>query len=285
MPISGVITAMVTPFDEDLRLDEDAARALMRHLLSHGSDGLVLAGTTGEGSTLTDEEKLRLWDIGVEEAGGDALVIANTGSNDTAHSVHLTQKAAEIGVDAALVVTPYYNKPNRRGIVAHFGAIADASPVPIVVYNIPGRVVVDLPNDLLAELAAEIPNVQAVKQARKEDIAPIPGMDLLAGNDDVLADVLDMGGAGGILVTSHLLGEEMRRMIDEPDARRDIAGEIEDVVHTINTVTVNPIPIKAALNLLGHPVGGLRLPMVPASDDEIAQVRAALERHGLLSAV
>jgi 4-hydroxy-tetrahydrodipicolinate synthase len=285
MAIAGVITAMVTPFDEGGRLDEDAARALMRHLLSHGSDGLVLAGTTGEGSTLTDQEKLRLWDIGVEEAGGEVLVIANTGSNDTAHSVHLTEKAAEVGVDAALVVTPYYNKPNRRGIVAHFRAVAGATDLPIVVYNIPGRVVIDLPNDLLAELAAEIPTVQAVKQARKEDIAAIPGMDLLAGNDDVLAEVLDKGGTGGILVTSHLVGEEMRRMIDEPDARHEIVREIGELVRTINTVTANPIPIKAALNLLGHRVGGVRLPLVPASDEELAEVREALERHGLLSAV
>jgi len=285
MAIAGVITAMVTPFDEEGRFDEDAARALMRHLLSHGSDGLVLAGTTGEGSTLTDQERLRLWDIGVEEAGGDALVIANTGSNDTAHSVHLTEKAAEVGVDAALVVTPYYNKPNRRGLVAHFRAVAGATGLPIVVYNIPGRVVIDLPNDLLAELAAEIPTVQAVKQARKEDIAAIPGMDLLAGNDDVLAEVLDKGGTGGILVTSHLVGEEMRRMVDEPDARHEIAREIGELVRTVNTVTANPIPIKAALNLLGHRVGGLRLPLVPASDEELAEVREALERHGLLSAV
>jgi 4-hydroxy-tetrahydrodipicolinate synthase len=283
MAIAGVITAMVTPFDEDGRLDEDAARALMRHLLSHGSDGLVLAGTTGEASTLTDEEKLRLWDVGVETAG-DALVVAGSGSNDTAHSVHLTEKATEVGVGAVLVVTPYYNKPNRRGLVAHFQAVAAATDLPVIVYNIPGRSVVDLPNDLLRELA-EIPNVQAVKQARETDIAPIEGMDLLAGNDDRLAEMLDMGGTGGILVSSHVVGEEMRRMIDEPERRHEIQGEIAPVVKALNTVAPQAAAVKAALNLLGHRAGAPRLPLVPASDEELAEVRGALERHGLLSAV
>src|SRR5215210_843523 len=156
---------MVTPFDEQGRLAEEEAAKLMRHLLNHGSDGLVLAGTTGEASTLDDEEKLRLWQVGVAECGDDAPMIAGTGSNDTAHTVRLTQAATDLGVDAVLIVTPYYNKPNRRGLVAHFRAAAAATNLPVVVYNIPGRSVVDLPNDLLRELAA-IPNVAAVKQAR-----------------------------------------------------------------------------------------------------------------------
>lgn len=191
--IGGVITAMVTPFDERGRLAEDEAVRLMRHLVAHGSDGLVLAGTTGEGPTLSDEEKLRLFGLAVEELGDRAMVIAGTGSNDTAHTVELTERATATGVDAVLVVTPYYNKPNRRGLLAHFRAAAAATDRPLVVYNIPSRSVVDLPNDLLAELA-ELPNVAAVKQARFEDVRPIDGMDLLAGNDDMLAEVLDMGG-------------------------------------------------------------------------------------------
>ena len=280
--IGGVITAMVTPFDERGRLTEEESVRLMRHLLASGSDGLVLAGTTGEGSTLSDEEKLRLWELGVTEAG-DGLVVANTGSNDTAHSVQLTERATELGVDAVLVVTPYYNKPNRRGVLAHFRAVAAATDLPVILYNIPSRCIVDLPNDLLRELA-EIPNVAAVKQARREQVAPVEGLDLLAGNDDMLAPVLDMGGTGGVLVASHLVGEEMRRMLDEPDARQAIAREIEAVVRALN-VTTNPIPIKAALNLLGHPVGEPRLPLVPASDEELAEIRGALERHGLLSTV
>jgi 4-hydroxy-tetrahydrodipicolinate synthase len=282
--IGGVITAMVTPFDESGALAEDEAARLMRHLVAHGSDGLVLAGTTGEASTLDDDEKLRLWQTGVSECGDDGTIIAGTGSNDTAHTVRLTERATELGVDAMLVVTPYYNKPNRRGLVAHFRAAAAATDRPVVIYNIPGRAAVDLPNDLLRELA-EIPNVTAVKQARTEDIAPIEGLDLLAGNDDMLAPMLDMGGTGGILVSSHLVGEEMARMVGEPERRDEIAREIEPVVTALNTVAPQAASVKAALNLLGHRVGAPRLPLVPASDEEIDAIRAALEQCGLLSAV
>jgi 4-hydroxy-tetrahydrodipicolinate synthase len=284
MALGGIFTAMVTPFDELGGVNEDAAVRLMRHLLDNGSDGLVVCGTTGESPTLTDEEKYRLWDLAVSEFGGEATIIAGTGTNDTAHSAHLTEKATEIGVDAVLVVTPYYNKPNERGVIAHFNAVAAATDRPVVVYNIPSRVVVDIPNDLLRRLADEIPNVSAVKQARFEDIEPIEGMDLLAGNDDVLAEVLDKGGTGGILVASHIVGPEMRRMIDEPEARQEVHESLSDVFQAF-TVTTNPIPVKAALKLLGHDVGGLRLPMVEASEEELAVIRSALERHGLLSAV
>jgi 4-hydroxy-tetrahydrodipicolinate synthase len=285
MPIGGVLTAMVTPFDAGGRVDEAAAVRLMRHLLENGSDGLVLAGTTGESATMSDAEKERLWQLAVAEVGDEAYLIAGTGSNDTAHSVHLTRRAAEIGVDAALLVTPYYNKPNRRGLTAHFTAVAEAAPeLPIILYNIPSRCVIDLDNKLLAELAASIPNVQAVKQARYEDVAPIEGLDLLAGNDDMLAKVLDLGGTGGILVSSHVVGREMRRMIDEPEARHELHDQLADVFKAM-FVTSSPTPVKAALNMLGLPAGTLRLPMVEASEEEKAVIRGALERHGLLSAV
>ncbi|MFL5828014.1 MAG: 4-hydroxy-tetrahydrodipicolinate synthase [Thermoleophilaceae bacterium] len=282
MTFGGVLTAMVTPFDDRGRLAEDAAARLVRHLLDHGSDGLVVAGTTGEGPTLTDEEKLALWEICVAEAGG-APVIAGTGSNDTAHTVELTERATDIGADGMLVVTPYYNKPNVRGVKAHFEAVAAATDKPIVVYNIPSRCVVDIPNDLLRELA-EIENVAAVKQARETDVELIDGLDLLAGNDDMFARVLEMGGTGGILVASHIVGEEMRRMVDEPDQRSQIDSSLEDVYGGLS-VTTNPIPVKCALNMLGIDVGGLRLPMVDADENEAAAIRAMLERHGLLSAV
>jgi 4-hydroxy-tetrahydrodipicolinate synthase len=282
MSIGGILTAMVTPFDGDGALDEDAAARLMRHLIENGSDGLVLAGSTGEAPTLSDDEKCRLWELAVAECG-DATVIAGTGTYDTRHTVELTERAAGIGVDVMLVVTPYYNKPNRRGILRHFRAVAAATDKPIALYNIPSRCVVDLSNELLSELA-EIDNVVAVKQARYEDLAPIDGLDLLAGNDDVLADVLDMGGTGGILVASHLVGREMHRMIDEPDRRQEIHRSLTDLFEAL-TVTTNPIPIKAALNLAGHSVGGLRLPLVEASEGEKAAIRAALERHDLLARV
>ncbi|HEX2232858.1 MAG TPA: 4-hydroxy-tetrahydrodipicolinate synthase [Thermoleophilaceae bacterium] len=282
MTLGGVLTAMVTPFDADGELNEDAAVALMHHLLENGSDGVVLAGSTGEGATMTDEEKVRLWEIGVEESG-DATVIAGTGTYDTRHSVELTERAHEAGVDAMLVVTPYYVKPNRRGIRAHYEAVAAATDKPIVLYNIPSRTATDMPNDLLAELA-QIDNVAAVKQARYEDFAAIDGLDLLAGNDDVLAKTMDLGGTGGILVAAHLVGREMRRIVDEPDSRHEIEDELRDLYKAM-FVTTNPIPIKVAMNMLGHDVGPPRLPLVEASEEEQAVIRDALERHGLLTKV
>ena len=283
MSIGGILTAMVTPFDKNGELDEDAAVRLMHHLLENGSDGLVLAGSTGEAPTLTDDEKCRLWELATAETRRDATIVAGTGTYDTRHSVELTERATEIGVDAVLVVTPYYNRPNRRGIKAHFETVAAATDLPVIVYNIPSRTATDIPNDLLAELA-QIENVAAVKQARYEDMQPIDGMDLLAGNDDVLARVMDMGGTGGILVASHLVGREMRRIIDEPDNRQEIEDGLRDLYRAL-TVTTNPIPIKTALQLAGHDVGGLRLPLVEATDEERAVIREALERHKLLAAV
>jgi 4-hydroxy-tetrahydrodipicolinate synthase len=282
MSLGGILTAMVTPFDADGRLDEAAAVRLMHHLLEHGSDGLVLAGSTGEGATMTDEEKIRLWELGVAECG-DAVVIAGTGTYDTRHSVELTERAHEVGVDAMLVVTPYYNRPNRRGLKAHYAAVAAATDRPIVLYNIPSRTATDMPNDLLAELG-EIENVSAVKQARYEDYEPIEGLDLLAGNDDILAKTMDIGGAGGILVSSHLVGREMRRMIDEPENRHAIDDDLKDLYKAM-FVTSNPIPLKAALNMLGHDVGVPRLPLVEASEEERAVIHDALERHNLLATV
>ncbi len=282
MSFGGVITAMVTPFQQDGELAEDATASLIAHLLGNGSDGLVLAGTTGEGSTLTDEEKFRLWEIGVAEAGG-APIIAGTGTNDTRHTVELTERAQQAGVDAVLVVTPYYNKPNRAGLLAHFRAVAESTDLPVLLYNIPSRSVIDMPNDLLAELA-QIPNIVGVKQARDEDLEPIDGLDLLAGNDDVLAKVLDMGGTGGILVASHLVGPEMHRIVEEPEARDEVQASLAPLLEAL-TVAPLSASVKAALQMLGHEVGGLRLPLVALSEDERTHIHAALERQGLLERV
>jgi 4-hydroxy-tetrahydrodipicolinate synthase len=279
--IGGILTAMVTPFGSDGELNEDATARLIRYLLDNGSDGLVLAGSTGEAATMTDEEKVRLWEIGAAESG-DAPVIAGTGTYDTRHSVELTERAAEVGVDAALVVTPYYVRPTREGIKRHFEEVA-AVGLPIVAYNIPVRTATDMPNDLLGELG-QIENVVAVKQARHEDVAIVDGLDLLAGDNEMLAGVMDLGGTGGILVASQLIGHEMRRIIDEPDSRHEIERGLRDLYEALN-VTTNPIPIKAAMNLAGHDVGGLRLPLVEATEEEKAVIRAALERHELLAAV
>ena len=277
----GILTAMVTPFGADGALNEEAAVALMGYLADNGSDGVVLAGTTGESPTMTDEEKARLWQLGADE-GAELTIVAGTGTNDTRHTVELTERATEAGVDAVLVVCPYYNKPNRRGLLAHYRAAAAATDLPVIVYNIPSRSVIDMPNDLLAELA-EIDNVAAVKQARYDDLAPIDGLDLLAGNDDMLADVLDLGGPGGILVSSHVVGAEMRRMIDEPITRHEIQESLSDAYAAL---TPSPAPnVKAAMGLLGHDVGGVRLPLVDPTEDEVSGIRAMLERRGLLSRV
>jgi 4-hydroxy-tetrahydrodipicolinate synthase len=278
--LGAILTAMVTPFDAQGRVDEEAAVALMHHLLDHGSDGLVICGTTGEAATLSDEEHLGLIELAVREAGDRGTIVAGTGSNDTRHAVHLTERATELGVDAVLSVTPYYNKPNRRGIVRHFEEVAKATDKPVVLYNIPGRTAVNMPPDLLAELA-QIDGIEGVKQANDDDLGPIDGLDLYAGNDNTLARTLDLGGAGGVLVSSHVVGDQMRRMVDEPENRADIDASLQDVYSTL-FMTANPICTKAALNMLGIRVGGLRLPLVEADEEESAAVRAMLERHGLL---
>jgi 4-hydroxy-tetrahydrodipicolinate synthase len=271
---------MVTPFDVSLRVDEEAAVALMHHLIEHGSDGLVICGTSGEAVTLTDEEHLGVIELAVGELRGRAPIVAGVGSNDTRHAVHLTERATELGADAMLSVTPYYNRPNRRGIVRHFEEVAKATDKPIVLYNIPSRTGTDMPNDLLAELA-QIEHVDAVKQANNANLALVDGLDLYAGNDDILCETLELGGAGGVCVASHIVGEEMRLMVDEPDRRREIDAGLQHVYKALS-VTSNPIPVKAALNMLGHRVGGLRLPLVEADETERAVVRTMLERHGLL---
>jgi 4-hydroxy-tetrahydrodipicolinate synthase len=283
MNLGGILTAMITPFDGDGRVDEEATARLIRHLLDNGSDGVVVAGTTGEGATLDDEEKCRLFQIAVDVADG-APVIAGTGSNDTAHSAHLSEMATNIGVDAVLIVTPYYNKPNARGIIEHFRAVAAKTDLPIIAYNIPSRCVVDIPNELLRRLADEVPTVTAVKQARYEDLEALDGIDLLAGNDDMLAEVMDVGGTGGITVASHLVGTEMRRIIDEPENRHDIQASLRPLYEALS-VTTNPMPIKTAVGMIGMDTGGFRLPMVDLSDEDASTVRGALEQLGLLSTV
>jgi 4-hydroxy-tetrahydrodipicolinate synthase len=278
--LGAILTAIVTPFDDDLRVDEEAFVDLLRHLCAHGSDGVVVCGTTGEAPTLTDEEHLRLIEVAVQERPEGATIVAGTGSNDTHHACVMTARATELGADAVLSVTPYYNKPNRRGLRRHFEEVARATDRPVILYNIPGRTALDMPNDVLAELA-QIERVDYVKQANNANLAPVDGLGIYAGNDDILARTLDIGGVGGICVASHIVGEEMRRMVDEPEARGEIDGSLRGIFDAM-AVTTNPIPVKAALNMLGHHVGGLRLPLVEADEHEQATIRGALERHGLL---
>jgi len=279
--LGAILTAIVTPFDDDLNLDEQAFVDLMHHLAAHGSDGFVVCGSTGEASTLSDEEHLRVVQLAVQERPAGTSITAGVGSNDTRHAVELTERATALGVDAVLSVTPYYNKPNRRGLIAHYTEVSKATDVPIMLYNIPSRVAIDVPNDLLAELA-QLDHVEYVKQANNDNLALIDGLGVYAGNDETLLRTLEIGGCGGVCVATHLVGEEMRRMVDEPENRADIDASLRDLYAVMN-VTTNPIPVKAALELTGHKVGGVRLPLVEADEDERAKIRAVLERHGLLA--
>jgi 4-hydroxy-tetrahydrodipicolinate synthase len=280
-PYEGLLTAMVTPFHDDGRVDEEAAVALGRHLLDTGSDGLVVCGTTGEASTLTDAEHIGMIELIAREFGDEGAIVGGTGSNDTRHAIELTEKAIEAGAQAVLSVTGYYNKPNLRGIRRHYEEVARAAgDTPVILYNIPGRTALNLPPDFLAELA-QIDGIEAVKQANDDDLGPIDGLAVLAGNDNALARVLDFGGAGGICVASHVVGRQMKRMFDEPEQRAEIDASLRDLFATL-FITASPAPIKAALNMLGHDVGGLRLPLVECDDAEAAAVRESLAALGLL---
>ena len=280
--LGSILTAMVTPFDADGNVDEEAAVALMHHLVEHGSDGLVICGTTGEASTLDDAEHLGMIRLAVEEMRGTGTtIVAGVGSNDTRHAIHLTERATEIGPDALLHVNPYYNRPSRHGVVRHYEEICRATDLPIVLYNIPQRTGSDMSNDLLAELA-QLDNIFAVKLANAANLAKVDGLRIYAGNDDLLADVLDLGEAGGILVASHLFGEEMHRMVDEPEHRREIDASLSDVYRDM-AIAPAACVVKAALGLLGLTVGGPRLPYVELDAHEVASVREMLERHGMLA--
>jgi 4-hydroxy-tetrahydrodipicolinate synthase len=291
--LGEVLTAIVTPLKDDGAVDYDRFRDLAQFLVDNGSDGIVVAGTTGESPTLSDDERLELFRVAVDAVGSGATVVAGTGTYSTAHSIHLTREAHEIGVDGFLVVTPYYNKPPQRGIVAHFNAIAAVSDKPIVVYNIPGRVVINIEPETIVELA-QIPTVKAVKQANDDlgqakRIVDEAGLDLYAGDDYLIYPFLELGGIGGVCVHTHVVGRQVKAMVRAyRDGNTDEARRIDEELapaYDLLKVQTNPIAIKAALNLLGHEVGGLRLPLVAADDGEVAAVRDCLERLGILSGV
>ncbi len=281
--LGAILTAIVTPFGDDGSVDERAFVELMAHLAANGSDGFVVCGTTGEAATLDDEEHLRVIQLAVGEKPAGATIVAGVGSNDTRHAVMLTARACELGADGLLSVNPYYNRPNRRGIIAHYREVVRAADRPIALYNIPQRTGSDMPNDLLAELA-QLDHIDYVKQANNENLAPVDGLRIYAGNDEILATVLDMGEPGGILTASHIVGAEMRRMVDEPDERAAIH---ESLLPVFAAMSVAPAAVtnKAALNLLGHAVGAPRLPYVEADEHETATIRAMLQDRGLLVGV
>src|SRR3954465_1940486 len=290
--LGEVLTAVVTPFGRDGAVDFERFRELAQHLVESGSDGLVVAGTTGESPNLSDDERLELFRVAVDVLRGRGTVVAGTGTYSTAHSVHLTREAHELGVDGFLVVAPYYNKPPARGIVEHFRAIADVSDRPIIVYNIPGRVVINIEPETIVELAG-IPTVRAVKQANDDlvqarRIVAETDLDLYAGDDNLVLPFLELGSVGGVCVHTHVAGPQVKEMVNSyrsGDAGR--AKEIDEALrpaYELLKVVGNPIAIKAALNLLGHEVGGLRLPLVEATEEETERIRSCLERLGALVA-
>ena len=291
--LGEILTAIVTPFHASGRVNVEKFRELCAQLVDDGSDGLAVCATTGESPTLTDEEKIELWRAAVHEVGGRATVIASTGTYDTAHSVHLTEEADRAGVDGFLVVTPYYNKPPLRGVVEHFRAIAGVSDKPIIAYNIPGRVIVNLPPATIVELAEEVPTVRAVKQANADldqarRIVEETDLELYAGDDNLVFPFLELGGVGGICVRSNIAGRQLKDMVirhrEGDHARARQINEELTPLYELDAVAVNPIPIKTAMNLLGYDVGGLRLPLVEATPAEREAVKDCLERAGLLTA-
>jgi 4-hydroxy-tetrahydrodipicolinate synthase len=281
MPDFGtVLTAVVTPFDDQGAVDEAAFVRILEHLAANGSDGAVVTGTTGEASTLSDEEHLAVVELAAKERPDNFTIIAGTGSNDTHHATELTRRASEFEIDGILSVTPYYNRPPRRGIIRHFEEVAKSTDLPILVYNIPVRTGTDMPNDLLEELA-EIDNIVGVKQSNDDNLALVDGLQLYAGNDDVFAKALDLGGSGGILTASHVVGPDFKRMAEEPENRDDIHASlipVFDALAVAPAATAN----KAALNLIGLPGGHVRLPYVDADESETATIREMLEQRGLV---
>jgi 4-hydroxy-tetrahydrodipicolinate synthase len=261
--LGTILTAIVTPFDEQGRVDEESFVALMAHLAEHGSEGFVVCGTTGEAATLTDEEHLGVIGLAVRERPAGTTIVGGTGSNDTRHAVHLTEAATKLGVDAT----------------AHYEEVARATDRPILLYNIPGRTAVNIGPELLARLA-QLEHVDGVKQSNDDELQLIDGLELYTGNDPSFARTLDIGGAGAISVASHIVGDEMRRMVEEPEHRAEIDASLQDVYATL-FMTASPTCTKAALNMLGHKVGGLRLPLIEADDEELAAIRDMLVRHGL----
>jgi 4-hydroxy-tetrahydrodipicolinate synthase len=288
----SVLTAMVTPFKEDGSLDEARAADLATWLLDHGSDGLVVAGSTGEAATMADDEKVRLWRAVVEAVDGRGPVIAGTGTYDTAHSIHLTKQAEWVGVDGILLVAPYYNKPPQRGLVAHFATVAGATSLPILVYNVPGRTAVRIEHDTLLGLA-EIPNIVGVKDSTGDfdglskliGAAP-PGFEAYCGDDWATFGYVCLGAVGVVSVSAHVVGDqiaEMLQLLEKSDVlgARQIHQRTLPVAHAL-FATTNPMPVKAAIRMMGFDVGPCRLPLVSLTDDEEAKLRTALTEAGVL---
>lgn len=292
--LGQVITAMVTPFTRDLEVDYDRAVQLAQRLVADGSDGLVVCGTTGEAPTLSEDERLRLMATVVDAVGDRVPVIAGTGTNNTAAACAFTKKAEATGATAILSVTPYYNKPPQAGLYEHFRHVAGSTRLPVVLYNVPGRTGVNMLPETVLRLARDVPNIVAVKEASGsvEQAARIareapPGFRVLCGDDALTLPMLAVGGSGVVSVASHLVAGRLRQMI-AAFARGDVAAAQRVHLELLPLfaalfLTANPIPVKRALELAGFPVGGPRLPLVPAGEAETAALVAAMRPLGLLA--
>jgi 4-hydroxy-tetrahydrodipicolinate synthase len=288
----AVVTAMVTPFREDHALDLDGAQTLARHLIDAGSDAIVVAGSTGEAPTLSEKEKVQLFGAVIDAVADEGKVICGAGTYSTAETLELSHAAADAGAHGLLVVTPYYNKPPQRGLIAHFERVARETDLPVIAYNIPGRTATRIEHDTLLALA-EIPNIVAVKDSTGDfqgiskliEEAP-PDFEVYSGDDWATFGYMCLGAVGVVSVASHLVGHRIGQMIElvehgDVPAARKIHQELSPLFNTL-FITSNPIPIKAALEMLGRPSGPPRLPLVPVTDREREMVRSALVDAGLL---
>ncbi len=290
--LGELITAMVTPFNKELQVDLDAAHTLMDYLISNGSEGILLSGTTGESPTLTDQEKLSLFRYAVKNFGNRAKIIAGTGTNDTGHAVVLSQEAEKMGVDALLLVVPYYNKPSQTGLYKHFETIAGAVKIPVILYNVPSRTSCNLDAKTCIQLA-EIDNIVGVKEASSQFgqislIVRNTPEDFLvySGNDGDTLPILSIGGYGVISVASHIAGKQIQEMIrcfkeGRSQEAADIHGTLMDLFEAI-FITTNPIPIKTALNLMDIKVGEVRLPLCEMEKDTLAKFKNTLKKYHLI---
>ncbi|KAB2954337.1 4-hydroxy-tetrahydrodipicolinate synthase [Heliorestis acidaminivorans] len=292
MDFGRLITAMVTPFNEQFEVDYDRAKELAKYLVANGSDGLVVAGTTGESPTLTKEEKIKLFATVVEAVGDQVPIIAGTGTNDTASSIALSQEAEAVGVQGLLLVGPYYNKPSQKGYYQHFEAISKATKVPIMLYNIPGRTGSNIETNTVAELA-QIDNIVAIKEAAgsmdqvSELAQKVPdSFRIYSGDDGLTLPMMALGGYGVVSVSGHIIGQEIQKMMQAFVAgRNEEATAIHKKYYRLFKglfVATNPIGVKTALNLIGQPVGTLRLPMVPATTEEVKFLKELLKSYGLI---
>lgn len=290
LPFTGSGVAIITPFDGDKTNYDELGRLIEMHI-ENKTDAIVICGTTGEASTMPDAEHLAAIEYTVKKAAGRICVVAGTGSNETAHAVALSKKAQELGADALLQVTPYYNKASQKGLVAHFGAIADAVEIPIILYNVPSRTGVSISIDTLKELAKK-ENIVAIKEASgnisytARVAAEVPELYIYSGNDDMIVPILSLGGKGVISVVANILPEETHNICEyyfrgEVDRSRDLQLRLLDLINKL-FIEVNPIPVKTAMNMLGYNAGNLRLPLTDMEEKNKELLRQAMINAGLL---